>query len=101
MTERTDEFWTLVSYVQMSKNRRQVLHHLTEADRPLTPTELSTRMQVSFNSASRAVRQLAAHDLVVCLNPDAPRYRRYRLTDVGRAVRRTLQDLGGSDEHPR
>lgn len=97
MTDRSDEFWATVSYVQMSKNRRQVLHHLADADRPLTPTELSDRIQVPFNSASRAVRQLADHDLVVCLNPDAPRYRRYRLTATGQRVIRTLQDVDEND----
>lgn len=97
MTERSDEFWATVSYVQMSKNRRQVLHYLNAADRPLTPTELSERMQVHFNSASRAIRQLADHELVVCLTPDAPRYRRYRLTDLGRAVWRTIQELDDRD----
>jgi DNA-binding MarR family transcriptional regulator len=97
MTERSDEFWAVVSYVQMSKNRRQVLHHLDKADRPLTPTELSKRLHVAFNSASRAVRQLADKDLVTCLNPDAPRYRRYRLTDTGRSIWRTIQELDDTD----
>jgi hypothetical protein len=55
---------------------------------------------VAFNSASRAVRQLSDHGLVACLNPDAPRYRRYRLTETGRAVWETLQDLdAGRDRH--
>ena len=97
MTERNDEFWVEVSYVQMSKNRRQVLRHLADADRPLTPTELSERMQVAFNSASRAVRQLAHRGLIVCLNPEAPRFRRYRLTESGRNVLRTLQEVEDSD----
>ena len=47
-------------------------------------------MAVAFNSASRAVRQLSDHGLVACLNPDAPRC---RLTETGRAVWETLQDL--------
>lgn len=93
MSARSDDFWQDVSYVQMSKNRKQILKLLYKADRPLTPTELSAQMQVAFNSASRAVRQLAGHELVICLNPNAPRYRRYRLTERGREVWQTIQDI--------
>lgn len=50
-------------------------------------------MNVAFNSASRAVRQLAAHGLVACLDPDAPRYGRYQLTATGRKVLQTLHEL--------
>ena len=100
MADRGDELWQQVSYVQMSKNRMQVVRLLDESGTPLTPTELSERMAVAFNSASRAVRQLSDHGLVACLNPDAPRYRRYRLTETGRAVWETLQDLdAGRDRH--
>ena len=81
----------------MSKNRRQVLRYLADADRPLTPTKLSKRMQVAFNSASRAIRQLADRGLVACLNPEAPRYLRYRLTEMGCTVLRTLQDVEDPD----
>lgn len=91
MPERSDEFWRKLSYVEMSKNRRQVLKILGTSHRPLTPTELSDRMDIQFNSASRAVRQLASENLVRCVNPDAPRYRRYQMTEKGKEI---VQELG-------
>lgn len=88
-----DEFWADLSYVQMSKNRTGVLQQLSKAELPLTPTELSARLEIAFNAASRAIRQLADHDLVTCINPEAPNYRRYRLTDYGRAVWTKVQKM--------
>lgn len=86
-----DEFWSKLSYVEMSKNRKQILTVLTESEKPLTPTELSEKLGIAFNSASRALRQLNEKNLVECINPDAPRYRRYKVTEDGVEVADELQ----------
>lgn len=52
----------------------------------MTPTEVSEELDIAFNSASRALRQLAEKELVECINPDAPRYRRYKLEEDGRKL---------------
>ncbi|MDY6766264.1 MAG: winged helix-turn-helix transcriptional regulator [Candidatus Nanohaloarchaea archaeon] len=75
-----------VSFVAMSENRAAVLNWLHQADIPLTPSELSTDLDISFNSASRAVRQLVERDLVECVTPEAERFRRYTVTDGGETV---------------
>ncbi len=86
-----DDFWEEVSFVQRSPNRRKVLSLLVEAGRPMTPAELAEEMGVVLKSASRAVRQLDGHGLVECMNPDAPRDRRYRPTGDGREVREEVE----------
>ena len=50
----------------------------------LSPTEISEELDIAFNSASRALRQLAEKEIVACINPESPRYRRYKLTDTGK-----------------
>lgn len=85
-----DAFWRDVSYVQMSKNRREVLQVLATQSRPMTPSELAEELDVVLKSASRAVRQLADRDLVKCINPDDPSYRRYRLTEKGADIANEL-----------
>jgi Mn-dependent DtxR family transcriptional regulator len=78
-----DELWKKLSYVEMSKNRKETLRVLSESEKPMTPTEVSDKLDIAFNSASRSLRQLTEKELVECINPNAPRYRRYRLTNEG------------------
>lgn len=85
-----DELWKKLSYVEMSKNRKETLRVLFESEKPMTPTEVSEKLDIAFNSASRALRQLSENKLVKCINPDAPRYRRYKLTDVGKRLVKEL-----------
>ncbi|MCJ7478739.1 MAG: ArsR family transcriptional regulator [Candidatus Nanohaloarchaeota archaeon QJJ-7] len=85
------EFWEDVSYVEISSNRRKALRFLVDAGRPLTPTELSDRMGVVLKTASRAVRELQDRELVECVNPEEPRYRRYSATEEGRMIEEELE----------
>jgi Mn-dependent DtxR family transcriptional regulator len=85
-----DELWKKLSYVEMSKNRQETLRALANSDKPMTPTEVSEELDIAFNSASRALRQLAEKELVECINPDAPRYRRYRLTKDGEELSQNI-----------
>jgi predicted transcriptional regulator len=85
-----DDFWTAVSYVEMSENRTKVLELLSESDKPLTPTEVSDELDIALNSASRALRQLNEKKLVECINPDAPRYRRYKPAKLGEKIAEEL-----------
>ncbi|MFB6144287.1 MAG: helix-turn-helix domain-containing protein [Candidatus Nanohaloarchaea archaeon] len=85
-----DELWSKLSYVEMSKNRTETLRVLSESEKPMTPTEVSEELDIAFNSASRALRQLSEKELVECINPEAPRYRRYRLTEDGEKISQNL-----------
>jgi DNA-binding transcriptional ArsR family regulator len=81
-----DEFWTAVSYVERSKNRAKTLKILAESEKPLTPTEISEKLDIVLNSASRALSQLKEENIVACINPDAKIYRRYRPTKLGEKI---------------
>ncbi|MFB6200369.1 MAG: winged helix-turn-helix domain-containing protein [Candidatus Nanohaloarchaea archaeon] len=86
-----DETWQKVSYVQMSKNRKKIMETLFHSEDPLTPSELAEEIDIVVKSASRAVRQLTRKGLTECINPDAPRHRRYKLTEDGRTVAEKLE----------
>jgi Mn-dependent DtxR family transcriptional regulator len=70
----------------MSKNRQETLKALANSEKPMKPTEISEELNIAFNSSSRALRQLSEKKIVECINPDAPRYRRYRITNVGNKI---------------
>ncbi len=91
VVEQSEEFQEMLSSVQHSRHRKAVLAHIAAVDVPLTPSELAGRMDVGFNTASRAVQELVEQELVRCVNPDADRYRRYELTDQGERVYRALR----------
>ena len=81
-----DELWSKLSYIEMSKNRTETLKTLAENDKPMTPSEISEEIDIAFNSTSRALRQLAEKEIVECINPEAPRYRRYKITEQGEKI---------------
>lgn len=89
-----DEAWADVYWVRNGKNRKQVLTLLAEARRPFTATELADHDQIdiSMNSAAITLRELADRGLVTCINPDANRYRAYRITDEGKTVVEKLDE---------
>lgn len=88
-----DEEWDKVSFIQMAPNRKKALQELSESSYPLTPTEIGDRLEIAFNSASRSLRQLESEGLAECVNPDAPRYRRYRITDDGKKIIEKVQEI--------
>lgn len=91
------DFWEEVSFVQRSANRERILRVLVESGRPMTPTELGEETGVVVKTASRAVRSMTDHGLVECVNPGAPRDRRYRPTSDGREVVARLEELEQRD----
>ncbi len=88
--DRPDDITEAASRVQMSENRTAVLLHLDQASVPLTPSEIAEDLDLAFNSASRAVRQLDDADLVECITPSADRFRRYTVTGRGEDVAAVL-----------
>lgn len=94
------DFWEEVSFVQRSVNRERILRLLVDAGRPMTPTELGEETGVVVKTASRAVRSMVGRGLVECVNPDAPRDRRYRPTDRGREVWMKVQELEDDRRRP-
>lgn len=92
-----DEDWELLSWVKRSKNRRSVLLYLLSVNEPRTPSEVSSKIEVSMNHISRALRQMTGSDerpaLVKCLNPDAPYDRHYKLTDKGKELAQKIKEV--------
>lgn len=87
------DVWEEVSYLQSGKNRREVMETLLDAGRPMTPKELADELGIVMKSASRAVRQLHERGMVECVNPGAPRDRRYRPTENGRDIQARIEKV--------
>ena len=92
-----DQDWELLSWVKRSKNRSAVLIYLLNVGDPRTPSEISSKIEVSMNHTSRALREMADETerpkLVKCLNPDAPYDRHYGLTDKGKEIAQKIKEV--------
>ncbi len=74
-------------YITHSQRRERVLTSLSQ---PLTAKQIARRTGMAFDSCRDAVRDLAAHRLVHCLNETSRRSRVYWLTRLGKACQRQL-----------
>ena len=93
MEDKNEEFWDLLSFLQMSKNRKQAIRIISKSEWPLMPKEVTDGMDTGFNSVSRAMRELEQRNLLKCVNPDAPHHRRYMLTKKGEEVLKVLEEI--------
>lgn len=92
--------WKALSYVKRSKYRRKALEYLYEVDEPRTPTEISSKIEVSMNHVSRALREMKATDnerltadLVEVINPEDSYDRRYQITEKGKTLVEKMQEI--------
>lgn len=88
-----DDDWQVLSEVKRSDYRRRALAYLFEVKEPRTPTEIGSKIDISMNHASRALRELADRNLVTVINPDAPYDRRYRITDRGIRILQKIREI--------
>lgn len=75
--------YELISFLLRSKNRKKVLKNL---EKPGTPTELATKLQIQRSTVSRAILELQDKKLIKCLTPNEKMGRLYQITDLGRKI---------------
>ena len=75
--------YDLISFLSRSKNRKTVLENL---EKPTTPTELASKLQIQRSTISRAILELMDKKLVKCLTPKEKMGRLYQITDLGKKI---------------
>lgn len=79
--------YELISFVNRGKVRKKVLKELVK---PMTPTELSTKIQIHRSTTSRTLIELERKGLVKCLTPKEKMGRYYEVSDEGKKI---LQEI--------
>ena len=82
--------WDMVGWIISSNPRRLVLE-ATE-DGPITPKEISDKMDIRMEYVSRALSELSDEDLVECLNPEAHKGRLYMITEDGEEILSVIEE---------
>ena len=75
--------YDLISFLSRSKNRKMVLENL---NKPTTPTELASKLQIQRSTISRAILELMDKKLVKCLTPKEKMGRLYQITNLGKKI---------------
>ena len=75
--------YDLISFVSRGKVRKLIL---TNLDEPLTPTQLSERIQTHRPTTSRTLLELEKKMLVKCITPNEAMGRFYEITQKGKKV---------------
>jgi predicted transcriptional regulator len=76
--------WTEYGFVAVSKNRTRVV--LSLCKHPKTPSQISAEVGLATAHVSRALKEMAEKDIVVCLTPKVLKGRIYSLTDIGKSI---------------
>jgi DNA-binding MarR family transcriptional regulator len=84
------ELYRLLSFVQRSSQRVAIVRYLYTQEGPQTPSTIAQATSIHRNHVSNQLTNLLSHELVKILNPEAPFYRYYRLTDTGQTVAKEL-----------
>lgn len=82
--------WKLVSFVDRSKQRKELLS-LTK--KPVTPTELARKLNTHLTHVSRTLRMFKDKGLVECLTPDETMSKYYKITRLGLEVLEEIEKL--------
>ena len=88
-----DEDWEILSKIKRSNYRLKILKYLNDLGEPRTPTEISSKTDISRSHVSRTLGDLKEYELVEVLNPDAHYDRRYRITERGTKIIEKIQEI--------
>lgn len=77
------------SWVIKGKQRTKILKVM---DKPLIPTQIKEKTDLSLNNVSDILRDFRKRKLAECINPKEKTGRLYELTDKGKKIRKQLQD---------
>lgn len=79
--ELDDELIELISFVQMSNYRENILINLM--DKIKTPSKLSKSTNIKMSHISTTLKELKDMELIKCLNPNKKQGRLYTITPLG------------------
>jgi predicted transcriptional regulator len=87
-----DETLKVFAYVNISSYRVRSVKALKGGVK--TPTDIAKDAGIKLNHISKVLRQLKDCGVAVCLNEEAHRGRKYRLTSVGEEIVDHLDNMG-------
>ena len=67
-------------------DRRVIVMRALDSEGAFSASDIAGRTGRSVQNVSRAIDELEAKGLIECLTPDKHSWKRYLLTDLGRAV---------------
>ena len=77
------------SWILKGKQRKKILKVM---DKPLIPTQIKEKTDLSLNNVSDILREFRKRNLAACINPKEKTGRIYELTSKGKKLRKQLQD---------
>jgi predicted transcriptional regulator len=77
------------SWILKGKQRKKILKVM---DKPLIPTQIKEKTDLSLNNVSDILREFRKRKLAECINPKEKTGRLYELTDKGKKIKKQLQD---------
>ncbi|PSG99125.1 MAG: hypothetical protein BRC29_03285 [Nanohaloarchaea archaeon SW_7_43_1] len=83
----------MLSKIKRSNYRLKILKYLQDIGEPRTPTEISSKTDISRSHVSRTLGNLKDSNLVEVLNPDAHYDRRYRITEKGTKIIEKIKEI--------
>lgn len=89
--ELSDEILKEMSYVKISKYRTKVMKSLD--DGVLISTQIARNSDIRPNHISKVLSELKSHELVECINEEARKGRRYRLTPKGDEIAKNIDNI--------
>jgi len=81
--------WQAYSFIVRSKQRARVILTL---NKPKTPTQLGSELDISVSHISRTLREFMKKKLVECITPKEKVGRLYKLTKNGEKIRQHLKE---------
>jgi len=83
-------FWNDISYVLGSKLSRKILESLKEER---APNQIAKETGIARSNVSTKLVELRKRELVICLNPDARKWRFYIISEKGKEVLDKVKEI--------
>ena len=84
--------WDNVSYLMGSPISMKILKCL-DSKSPLAPSQIAKEIDVAQSNVSTKLGHLAKRKLVECVNPEAHKWRFYRITKEGKIVLKDVEKI--------
>ncbi len=86
-------YWKEVAFISANKIRKQIIETIGSSNKPLTPTQIATVTKIARSNVSSKLLELNSRNLIKCLNPEARKFRIYKLTTKGKRVFEKIKTL--------
>lgn len=77
------------SWIIRGKQRKKILKVM---DKPLIPTQIKEKTDLSLNNVSDILREFRKRKIAKCVNPKEKTGRLYELTDKGKKLKKDIND---------